>query len=320
MPWYNASWTYRFKITSDQTKVDEAVDNVVYDLANAPAGFWSHVKSDGGDIRVTQSDGSTEVAREISGFSVGSTVGALFFAATGLSASVNTDYYVYYGNSGASEPAAGSTYGKNNVWGSHLAVFHLDESSGDVSDSKGGVTGTCTNITLASSGKVRTGANFTNFSARIAAGDNFDLTAASLTLSAWINPSNVDETKVIVAKVSGSPGTGYSFYHNLNGGLELGIGDGSAEDFADSTASVITASAYQLVHVTYDGSNARFYVNGAAQGAPALTRVPGNTAGTFTLGNYSDTDFNYFRTGTMDEVRVSTSVRSANWISTEFNN
>lgn len=67
MAWYNASWTYRVSVTVQSSQVDaDLTDFPVYvDLSDLPAGFHTNVKSDGGDIRVTKSDGTTEVAREV---------------------------------------------------------------------------------------------------------------------------------------------------------------------------------------------------------------------------------------------------------------
>jgi hypothetical protein len=112
----------------------------------------------------------------------------------------------------------------------------------------------------------------------------------------------------------------YIIYTN-NGTARLGlqIGDATANTSAFSNNSVLTTGALQHVAVAYNGSNANFYVAGAAQGTPALTRIPTNGAGTFTIGNYSDFNFQCF-SGEIDEVRVTTSVRSANWWSTEYNN
>lgn len=325
MAWYNGAWTKRFKITSDNTKVSEAVDNLFYDLNLAPAGFWAAVRSDGGDIRVTQADGVTEVAREVSGFNQGSQVGSLFFKATGLSTSVDTDFYVYYGNALATEPAADATFGKRNVWTSYLTVNHLDEASGDVTCSKSGTTGTNTGVALGATGKLRTGGTWAEATDRLSFGDNFDVTAASLTVSAWINPSALTaDSYVIVSKIqSAGPLNGYMLW--LDGSLptedrpRLTVADAVSAVHGGGTGSVLTTGSLQQVVATYDGATIRFYVNGAAQGTAAATLTPTGSSSPFVLGNESDVDANTY-VGILDEVRVSTSVRSANWITTEYNN
>ena len=117
--WYNASWAYCQQITVDYTKVpntDQANFPVYVNLANLSSGFFSHVNANGSDIRVTTSDGTTEVPREVVAIATGSSTGEVWFKAGTLSTLTNTDFYLYYGNSGAAEPAANATYGSQNVW------------------------------------------------------------------------------------------------------------------------------------------------------------------------------------------------------------
>src|SRR5450759_3001929 len=109
--WYNSSWAYRRQITIDHTKVasDEANFPVLISL-----DALSNIQANGTDIRFTSSDGITELPREIESYSLGS-LRALVKVPT-LSSSTDTVIYMYYGNSGATEPAASSTYGSQNVW------------------------------------------------------------------------------------------------------------------------------------------------------------------------------------------------------------
>lgn len=320
MAWYNVSWPKRFKITTDNTKVSEAVDNLFYDLNLAPSGFWSAVRSDGGDIRVTKADGETEVAREVSGFNQGSSVGSLFLKAEGLSTSVDTDFYVYYGNASATEPAADATFGKRNVWTSLLTVNHLDEASGNVTCSKSGVTGTNTGVSLGVTGKLRTAGSWDASSDRLDFQDNFDITSASFTVSAWVNPANLTQNMNILSHVEDINRNGYRlFLDSATDRPRLEIADATSFAQPGGTSSVLTASVFQHIVVTSDGSIQRFYVNGVAKGTSSNTITP--TAGTidFVLGNASQSD-NDALLGSLDEVRVATVERSANWIATEFNN
>ena len=77
------------------------------------ADFFANVESaggdDGGDIRVTTSNGTTELPRQVVSIDVGSETGELHFEADSLSSTQPTDFYIYYGNVAASEPAASAT-------------------------------------------------------------------------------------------------------------------------------------------------------------------------------------------------------------------
>jgi hypothetical protein len=136
--WYNDSWDYRQKVTIKSSQVDsDLTDFPVYvDLATMSSGFFASVQSDGGDIRVTEADGTTEVAREVARIDTASSTGQLHFKAPSISSTSDTEFYIYYGNSDASNYADSSTYGAENVWtNSQAGVWHLDEDSGDAIDS-----------------------------------------------------------------------------------------------------------------------------------------------------------------------------------------
>ncbi len=79
--WYDNGWNYRTKITILNSKVDSNISNfpIYVDLSNMPLTFHNHVKSDGGDIRVTTDDGITEVPRELVSYNSGSDKGELWF-------------------------------------------------------------------------------------------------------------------------------------------------------------------------------------------------------------------------------------------------
>jgi len=118
MAWYNANWDYRVKITIDNTQVGATLTNfpVYVDLSELPAGFHTNVnQTDARDIRVTRSDGETECAREVVSYTSATDIGELHFLANSISSSADTDFYIYYGNSSATEPAVDATYGSENV-------------------------------------------------------------------------------------------------------------------------------------------------------------------------------------------------------------
>lgn len=68
-PWFNSSWLYRVKVEVAPSKVGttSAITNfpVYVNLANLPEHFAQNVGPSGRDIRVTESDGSTETAFEL---------------------------------------------------------------------------------------------------------------------------------------------------------------------------------------------------------------------------------------------------------------
>jgi hypothetical protein len=136
MSWYNENWQHRFKITSDNTKVSASIKGLAYDLSNAPAGFWSKVKSDGADIRITKGDGTTEVARDVISIDTTAETGLIRFDTGDISTSSDEDYYLYYDNASASDYSPGDTYGRETVWSDTLVVWRPN-GSGTFLDASG---------------------------------------------------------------------------------------------------------------------------------------------------------------------------------------
>ena len=223
--WYDWNWDYRIKITVDSSLVNGDVSNfpVYVDLSDLPDNFFTNVDANGADLRVTKADGTTEVAREIVSISTGSKTGELHFVANGtLSSSVDTDFYIYYGNPTATEPGAGTAYGKNNVWiEGYVGVWHMQEdpsgSSPQILDSSsvgsdGTSAGTMTSDDSVTA-RLGRGVDFDGSNDTINVGNssllNFERTD-TYTLSAWVKPAT-GSTGAVFAKMNYSSVKGYDF-------------------------------------------------------------------------------------------------------------
>lgn len=116
---------YRIKITVDYTKVpaNQTGFPVYVNLSAFPREFFDRAKSDGGDLRAFASDGTTELPIEVVGYNPVTLTGEVFFKGD-LSSTVNTDFYIYFGNKNATAYARTDTYGSNNVWTGCHGVYH----------------------------------------------------------------------------------------------------------------------------------------------------------------------------------------------------
>ncbi len=119
--------THRIKITSDNTKVAASYPYaMIFDLGEhlSAAGyndFWTTVKSDGGDIRVTESDG-TELPRGVREVDTTNKKGLVYFRADDISTSADTEYYIYFG-SGQDDYADDHALGMENVFSSDQEFY-----------------------------------------------------------------------------------------------------------------------------------------------------------------------------------------------------
>ncbi len=341
--WYDMSWPYRVKVTVDHTKVPaNLTDFPVYiNLANLPSGFHSNVNQiDARDIRVTKSDGTTELPREVGWYDSATDNGELYFKYSGtLSSTVDTEIYLYYGYASASNYSESATYGSNNVWDtSYKGVWHLGEASdatrvdstlnnNDLTESPSDV------VDRYESGSIR-GADFERTDTEYltipdASQTGLDL-GNSFTFTTRLNvesaPFGGGAHQGVIAKAAGggwsyglstgSAGTNsFGFMIDNDGFAGGGVAIGTDTDF-------FTVSNWNTYHIVYNGSIVRIYKDGVEQTSfnfPYSTSMtPINSASAFRLGNFESQ--NGYYDGIMDEIRVSNVARSANWVATEHNN
>jgi hypothetical protein len=141
------------------------------------------------------------------------------------------------------------------------------------------------------------------------------------TLEAWINPSMLLQH-------------GYAAYNgNDGGGYGFGMGDAAggfgskltglfgSVAYIDSGYTFASASSWYHVVMVRSATTVSFYVNGV-QTPLTNASTPNAVATRFTIGNELDSANSPYRffDGIIDEVRISSSARSADWIKTEYNN
>jgi len=232
----------------------------------------------------------------------------------------DTILYMYYGN-----PAAINQENSELVWDSnHVAVWHLNETSGTIYDStqnyNHGIEYISPDSSMDSVGIIDGADYFDGSDDYIAIPDepSLDL-GGSGTISAWF-------------KTSGAGGDYILNFDESTGG-RWGIrvmSDYLDAQFRDLSGSLISGTqvisttdvdnnAWHMVIMVYDGIDLILYIDGSEEDR---NNAPGKTIANITntghIGNHAGGTslFN----GTIDEVRVSNTGRSAGWIETSYNN
>jgi hypothetical protein len=329
--WYNDSWAYRVPITINESQIDENLTDfpVYVNLDDLPSHFFTNVKSDGGDIRVTSADGMTELPVEVVGINTAGTEGELYFKASSISSSVNTTFYIYYGNSGASLYAQNASYGENNVWNSgYVLVEHMDDlTTSSVENSKASPDGSKTsanNPLETTAGKLYEAQDFSGDS--IAHTDILG-SQNQMSFSAWVKADNLTgsgDTATYGFSIFGiSPAA--APYTWLTAG-----GTGYTDEFrfcaySNSTsctgttdANITTGVWYHVSVTAVDGASTTVRVNGVERAS--FTNPGDTTLGTnFTIGDLRPArNINF--DGMIDDVRVSNVIRSNAWRNAEYTN
>ncbi len=340
--WYDTDWQYRRAITIDHTKVQN-VANPSTTYANFSVLVYatglSNIKANGADIRFTSSDGVTELPREIESYSGGTLYAWVKVTLTKDSSDSSDDViYMYYGNAAATEPAPDSAYGSQNVWDTNYKlVTHMKDvpDTSHVADStsnnNAGTKRGAGEPAVTASGEIYDAQTFDATNDRIGASsaasvDN--IFASGGTAEAWIYPTAWGEGSL--GRVFDKGGTaGWSFYvDNINGTNVLTFYHGAT--FGDGVWLTpnysITLNQWQHVAVAFNKSsisnNPTIYINGQSKSLTEAQNPSGSyisdAAENVNIGNRPAEDRTF--AGRIDESRLSTTIRPAGWIGTEYNN
>ncbi len=335
--WYDADWDCRKKITVNASQVPGDLTNfpVLVNLSS-DTDLASDAQDDGDDILFTSSNGTTKISHEIERFN--GTTGELvaWVEVPSVSGSSNTDIYMYYCNSSATNQQDVA-----NTWDNgFVAVQHLHESSGTQSDSTGrGNSGTLNGTTTYdSNSKINGGRDFDGSSGYISIANSSDInTGGPYTdreISLWFNADTTSGRQVIFEE--GAAIRGFSIYIDSGslyvGGWNTPVGESNWAGTWHSTT--ISANTWYYVTLVLTGGTSTVqpntflaYLDGSSIGSGNGSQVwahsgdirMARSGANLLYHNGSSTAANYFD-GTVDELRIANATRSANWIAASFNN
>ena len=302
-PWYSASWSHRKQWTV--TNVGSTT------LTNFPAYInVSHepeMQSDWDDVVFTDSDGNI-IPYELENYTTN--YAHYWVNISSLPGGGTYTGYIYYGNDGAT-----SQENPEGVWDSSYKMVHhfqdLEDSTSNNND------GTNYGSTYNESGRIDGSRDFDGVDDYVNCGNDpsLDITDA-ITIEAWIKPSTVSPGFYgVVGKRTGSVADYYGYLLYFRGtGIQLMLGNGSAA-YTKTASFSFNAEQWYQAGFTYDGVNAALFVNGNIvkswnDGIGSIA----NDADPVDIGRDGG---NYFN-GTIDEVRISSVARSANWIKQSY--
>jgi hypothetical protein len=129
-----------------------------------------------------------------------------------------------------------------------------------------------------------------------------DLTGVPLTIMAWVYPTDLSASPMILSKVDSSGDTnGYEFWiHNF--GLVFYRVDNSVGGNESSTNSSITTNAWWQVAVTQDGSRTRFYINGVKDNDVGFSARPSASTNDLWIGQAHPSGQLF--AGSIDNIRL----------------
>jgi len=177
------------------------------------------------------------------------------------------------------------------------------------------------NMTGAVTGRIANADDFDGIDDYIDCGadPSINNTYYEMTLSAWVKPDIIQNDYTgIISSQSSSKAWMVRYGSFGNNRLASRFGNGTSYD---DVVSTLATSANQWTHlvITYNGTNYVYYFNGTPE-TPDTATISFISPSAYTIKIGTDTTLaaNRFFNGTLDEVRVSNTTRSADWINQSY--
>ena len=347
-PWYNSNWQYRKRIRIDSSRVAGDLDNfpVLINTTDenlrysaTPDSVYHVGKNNGGDILFTTFDG-TKLDHEIERYDSNTGELVAWVEVPSLLGSSDTNIFIYYGYAGAADQ-----WNETGTWDEggdnyYKGVWHLDETP---ADDVQGHTDSTSNPNDGTPKNFQTGGGSTDATGRIDGADDFagdddyvtigdhaslDVTS-QVTVEAWTFRDTTVASAHLISKGYWDTSPGYVGSYLLNTGISgdklvfyVNI-DGAFRANASGSTTIPNGKWTHCVG-TYDGNYIRTYVNGelydtSFQFTGSITTGANDVAIGANVVPPTPTISKCFD-GRIDEVRISSVARSAEWIKTSYNN
>ena len=317
--WFDEGWHYRKKLTIDNSASSEHLaDFPLLVTLNSSRIDYSETQNSGQDIRFTDPDGII-LKYEIEKWDEAGT-STIWVKIPQIDAGSTVDHiYMYYGH-----PDISDGQDAENVWDSNFKmVQHLEESSNPYTDSSSNSFDSTggTYPTLSSSGKINGAQDFDSGSSEYITMGTVLGKPTNYTIEGWIKAESWGSAGPFSSS-NGSDSTTWGFIFRDSGdNVELWTSSGSAGQQAimatDWNSTGFPSANWIYIVGTVDGSNIRYYKNGGLVNTISQTVAQAGTPLSFSigrLGEYAGFNFN----GLIDEVRVSDTARSTEWIEAQY--
>lgn len=306
--------------STDFPMLVSVTDNTLKSVANG-----GHVQSSSGyDIRLYSDAGLTNaLSYELERYNPSTGEVVLWVKIPTLSSSSDVTIYLAYGN-----PNLTTDGSSVNTWSNgFLGVYHFkDGTTLDVNSATGSNNGTNHSAT-AVAGKIDGAASFASASGHYI-DDGTGMNPTSITYSAWVNGTSFPNAYNAICGRVNSGASDYSiFYIKSNGKMTISLRRNAGNIITlDGTGSVtLSTGTWYHVAMTFDENlttaATKGFINGSqdlASGSTAAFQLINTSAPTNTARDANSTTLLW--NGPIDEVRVSSVARSADWILAEYNN
>lgn len=312
--WWNADWAFRKEITFDLTAAGADIPGsptdvpVLIRLSLGNFQYFADSKPDGSDLRFVAADDKTPLKFHIDRFDPQAQIAFIWVRVPQLTGGANTDkIFLYYGNKKAPAGAdAPGTYDANQALVYH---FSADKSSRqDTTAYKSEPS--ASDIEVNSASLIGAGAKFAGAQTiSIPANGAVHLAAGKgLTVSAWVRFES-PQSQALVAQLSDQ---GRELALGISGTQAFARYNGGDQPLQVTQATQLTTGEWHHLAVRIGDGHLTLFVDGAD--AAHTNTDSKEIGGVLTIGGSASK--NSFYIGELDELEVSNTARSADWLRT----
>jgi len=282
---------------------------VAIHIGSGETDFWNNnPPAAGSGVRFTSSDGTTLLKFEVESYDTTNDDGWWHVKVPTLSASVNTDIYIYY-------DATTETSGEdiNNTWDANFkAVYHLnqDKAAGAFADSTVNANTLTNSGTTDSTGQIDKVRSFDGINDSMNAGNNLAFGPGDFTLAFWIKFTVFRNYLTVFSTQRGS--TGWNLGSQASAYL---VWYSSGAEQIRTANNTFALNTWYHVAFVRSGTTLSAYVDGTVRDTATVST--NFTAAPMRVGTLDTTNSEWFA-GSLDEVIVSNVSRSADWIKARY--
>jgi len=319
MAWFDLTFLNRVKITTQASQIiaNQTDFPVFLPLSLLPSTFFDKVQfTDGSDIVITEGE-TTKLKREVVSIDTVGDKGEVHFKTPTLNSGSNTDYFIYYNK------AAGGETNDTDTWNSGYKMVHHNDDDPDTStvqdstsNNNDGTKNSAANpneVTGIIEGKAQQYQD--GQSDEITVTNNSSIDEISLlTLEFILNITTEAGSPKIFDKFGGDFGlryTGPTQIRFADNSWSTTNGEWRDQNFAQDTDVYFALT----IDRTSTSNDPIMYRQGSSVTVNQISNPAGSKIGSnadLTIGNSKALDKEL--DGTMDEVRISDVIRSANYI------
>lgn len=269
------------------------------------------------DLRFTKKDGVSTLSSQIESYNFKTGEIKAWVMIDTLSDKIGHDLYVYYSNASINSELPPMLWmnGFEGVW--HMNANVNADNTRKISTTLSG-----TNSAEGKCGMARQFSSERKDFASFNYVSGLDL-KRSFTISAWVKLDEINKKQIIVSNQGDTPG-GYSMFIGENNRLNIDFINSAGKhinlDNSSEGEKLEKGKWYHLSAIySQEDNQLRTYIDGISDRTASIIDAPAPTASSLQIGRNQFENNTYF-SGVIDELRISSVVRSQGWMATTFYN